>query len=372
MNRFSNKHWRASRVVIDSLTGEDYRLKVLMDTPLNEVLTCIDSSDLVNPEDALRYLADLFIDNCGISLSMRGFADYCSAYWIKKLDMENNAEMKEKYHGAYTLGQILPYISEKYYDGLLDEYDSCAMTHQELRDMLFEQLEQHVDEKIKIILCAGIYDAIKTADYSWLYHYPIEKIEEGIVNFKDAELIHHRVVRDRKRLLPQANMRHHQNQTAVYKFSDEEVTHFAILNERLVELQHEVMEQVNVITQNLQQQIENGIHQYDTFCIEGFIYIEPFEKDPDNKLLEILTSRAKYTVIFTNDNTIQKALIEEINQEKHRYANWSGIFHQLEESRGLKLCRAFRYLFEDAEIFTIADIMKFKPEMFLPHVQINI
>ncbi|MCM1142508.1 MAG: hypothetical protein NC453_28395 [Muribaculum sp.] len=362
----------ANRVRLSSLIGEDNLLKELIEMPINKVMAYADKSEIVNPEEALRYLSDMFIENCGVSLSTRGFADYCSGYWIKKLDMEHNPEMNEKYHGAYTLGQLLPCVSDKYYDGLLDEYDSCAMTHSELRSILFTQLDQLDDEKAKTIICAGICDALNAPDYHWLYDYPIEKIEEGIINFKNNELIHHRAVRDRRRFLPLCNNYNSRRQFSPYKFSDEEVAHFIILNGRLVELQHEIMDHVKVITQNLQEQIEKGFHQYDTFCIEGYIYIEPFEEDPEDKLLEILTSCAKYTVIFTNDDSTQESITKNTNQENNWYANWSGIFHQLEESHGLRLCRAFRYLFDDAEIFTIADIMKIKPEMFLPHIQINI
>jgi hypothetical protein len=343
-----------------------------MDMPLSECLSYCEKANTVDPEDAICYLADMYIENCGVSLSMRGFADYCSNYWIKKLEMESNTEMSEKYHGALTLGQILPYVSEKYHDGLLDEYDSCVMSHKELRNILFEQIKNLIDEKVKIILCAGIFDSLLDPEYGWLYDYPIEKIEEGIINFKDVELISHRVKRDRKRLLPHLRGRRNQKLTKQYKFSDEEIAHFMILNERLVELQHEIMEQVKFITKNLQEQIEKGFNQYDTYCIDGYIYIEPFEEDHENKLLEVLSEHAKYTVIFTNDNTTQDKINDEIIKERHWYANWGGIFHQLEESHGLKLCKAFCYLFDESEIFTIADIMKIRPEMFMPHVEINI
>lgn len=251
----------------ESLLGEDDRQKELMNIPLNEILTYVDKSDMVEPEEALRYLADLFIINCGVSLSMRGFADYCSAYWIKKLDMDNNSAMRLKYNGAYTLGQMLPYLSDKYYDGLLDDFDSCAMTHQELRSTLFNQFEQTRDNRIRTILCAGIYHAIEDPNYGWLHNYPIEKIEEGIVNFHDEELIFHRVVRDRKKLLPKRNSLSPKAKCEwqAYQYSDEEVRHFIELNQRLVELQHEIMAQVKAITQNLQEQIENGYYQYEPF-----------------------------------------------------------------------------------------------------------
>lgn len=156
------------------------------------------------------------------------------------------------------------------------------------------------------------------------------------------------------------------------EFTEEEIAHFIILNDRLVELQHEVMDQVKVITANLQEQMEKGFHQYDTFCIDGYIIIEPYEEDVENELLATLCQFAQYNVIHANDNTPPERLADEINEERHWYVNWSGIFHQLEKSHGLRLCRAFCNLFEEDKIFTISDIMKIKPEMLLPDVKISI
>ena len=121
------------------------------------------------------------------------------------------------------------------------------------------------------------------------------------------------------------------------------------------------MEQVKVITANLQEQIEKGFHQYDTFHIDGYIIIEPFEEDDENELLKTLCQFAQYNVIHANDNTPPERLIDEINEERYWYANWSGAYHQLEKSHGLRQCGAFRYLFEESKIFTISDIMKIKP-----------
>lgn len=154
---------------VKDLMCEESRLRELMAIPISDILRYKDMAGSVDPEEALRYLADMFIDNCGESLGMRGFADYCANYWIKKLDLENNPALKEKYQDAFTLGRLLPYISDKYYDGLLDEYDSCAMSALELREELINMLETVTDEKVKIILCAGICDCLSWGDgISWL------------------------------------------------------------------------------------------------------------------------------------------------------------------------------------------------------------
>ncbi len=369
------------RSCVKDLMCEENRLRELMAIPISDILRYRDMADSIDPEEALRFLANRFIDNCGVSLGMRGFYDYCAGYWIEKLDLENNPALNEKYHGAYTLGLLLPYISDKYYDGLLEEYDSCAMSSVELRDILIEEIERETDGKIKIILCAGICDCLCDGDgFGWLNEYSMSDIESGIINFKNHNLIYHRQWKDFERYrtpdievgpdTPRGLRRLAERQPE--KFSDAEINHFIVLNDRLVELQHEVMEQVKVITGNLREQITKGFHQYDTFIIDGYIYVEAYEEDNTDELLNALSSFAKYSVIWSNDETSQEVLEDEIAEDVHWYANWGGVFHRLEKSHGLKLCRAFCHLFEESRVFTIGDIMKIKPEMLVPHVEINI
>lgn len=368
---------------VKELMCDEERLRQLMNIPISDILRYRDMADNIDPEDALRFLADRFIDNCGVSLGMRGFYDYCASYWIRKLDLENNPNLNEKYHEAQTLGQFLPYISDKYYEGLLDEFDSCAMDDEELRDILIDLLEQEENEKIKIILCAGICHCMSWANMGlkWLDRYSNADIEQGIINFEDKTLIRYRQRDDFQRYRSWQHIKITEDSPRGVRrlverwpeeFTEEEVAHFIILNDRLVELQHEVMDQVKVITANLQEQIAKGFHQYDTFCISGFIIIEPYDEDDETELLEILCQFARYHVIYANDDTPSEYLAEKISEDRHWYANWSGVFHPLEKSHELKLCRAFRDLFEEDEIFTISDIMKIKPEMLLPHIEINI
>ncbi len=370
---------------VKELTCENDRLQELLNIPISDILRYRDMADSVDPEEAIRFLADRFIENCGVSLGMRGFYDYCMSYWIEQLDLENNPHLNEKYHEAQTLGQILPYVSDKYYEGLLDKCDSCAMEARELRDILLDLLKTETDEKNKIILCAGICHSLPWTHRGlfWLDKYSQQKIEEGIINLKSRQLIRYRQSDDFQRYYRWVYRKIVKNDLTVQRqisenwpdeFSEKEVNHFIELNDRLVELQLEVMNQVKVITANLQEQIAKGIHQYDTFCIDGYIYIDAYDYDEDNadELLDTLCEFAKYSVIHSNDDTKIDCLESKIAIEENWYANWSGAFHSLEKTHNLKLCSAFRELFEEAEIFTIADIMKIKPAMFLPHVEINI
>lgn len=221
--------------------------------------------------------------------------------------------------------------------------------------------------KTKVIPCAGIVDAMRNyCDCNRLDEYPLKKIEEGIIHLKDRNLISFRCSRDKKRYARSA-------EGNTYRFSEAEVSHFIVLNNCLVELQREVMNNVKAITLNLLEQIAKGYYQYDAFSIDGYIYIEDYDDDREcDELMKTLSSFVKYQTIFSNDKTTEEWFDKYCSEYIHWYANWSGVFHQLEESHGLRVCRAFRYLFEDADVFMIDDIMKIKPEMIMTHIEINI
>ena len=375
------------RSSVKTLMCEDSRLYDLLMIPISDILRYRDMADTVDPEEALRFLADKYIDECESNSGLMGLStpyDYCADYWIEKLDLKNNPALNKKYHSASTLAELIPYISERYYDGLLKEHDTCPMNDIEIRETMEDWVFRNFDDKYKIIICTGLFQCLSNRQVTrcmfWLDQFlPIEHIEKNIIFYENRKLIRYRHSDDFQRFY---RWKHRKNQSRPGhryivenwpdEFTDEEVAHFIVLNDRLVELQHEVMEQVKVITANLQEQIEKGFHQYDTFCIDGYIIIEPYEEDVENELLETLCQFAQYKVIHSNDNTPPERLADDINEDMHWYANWSGVFHPLEKSHGLKLCRAFRYLFEEDEIFTISDIMKIKPEMLLPDVTINI
>lgn len=208
----------------------------------------------------------------------------------------------------------------------------------------------------------------------------MERLEEAIINSKSPTLIHQRFDRSMAKYISRPKISFEKNRNEkirkrmdkpVSPFTNDEIRHLGILNKCLVDLQHDVMSQVRTITLNLQEQIANGFHQYDSFVVEGRIYIEDMEADVDS-FLNILARQARYSVIMTNYRISSHVIDEIIAMENHWYANWSGIFHQLEESHGIKVCRAFRFIFEEAQAFTIEDIMKIQPEMFFTHVEINI
>ena len=367
------------REKVRALICENDILEQLMSIPVTETLSYSSKADSVNPEDALRYLAEMYIDNCGVSTGTRSFADYCAEFWINRL--KEDPELRAKYDEALTLVDFLPLLSDNYTEEI-DKYDTSIMTDTGLRDILVEELEEAPDEEAKIIICAGICDILPhISDDSWLDFYPKEAIEDAIVNFKHEKFIRHRCLKDIVKYFPSYNIPdtigrmpeklRKELEEPPCPFSEKEVRHFDELNNRLVELQREVMEQVKDITLNLQEQIAKGFHQYDTFYIEGLICIDNIEEDTES-LLNILADHAEYTVMTANDSTTQEQLEETIATDIYWYGNWQGIFKQLESVHGLKVCRPFCHFFDEFKIFTIDDIMKITPEMFISQVKIYI
>lgn len=358
------------------LLCENDILKTLMSIPVTEILSYSSKANSVDPEDALRYLSDMYIDNYGVSTGMCSFADYCAGFWIDRLKREAKPDIRSKYKDAEVLVDFLPLLSDNYSEEI-DKYDICFMSDIDLRAMLINELNNDIDEGAKIILCAGVCNILPNlSDDRWLNSYSMDKIEDAIINLQNETLIKYRCLKSIVSYYPfilknVPDGLRKELERAPHPFSEEEICHFELLNRRLVELQREVMEQVRDITLNLQEQIAKGYHQYDSFNVEGLIYIEDMENDVES-LLNILAGHAKYLVMVTNDSTTREEMEERIACDTHWYNNWSGIFHQLETEHGLKVCRAFRQFFEEPRVFTIDDIMKITPEMLFSQVEINI
>lgn len=366
---------------VRTLLCENNILEQLMSIPISEIISYSRKWGSVDPEEALCYLAEMYIDNCGVSIGLRSFADYCSVFWIDRLKHAADKNFGLMYGDSEHLFELLPFLSDKYTKEI-DKYDISFMTAVELRDILVDELESAPDEKIKIILCAGVCNILpQISNDCWLESYEIAQIEDAIVNFKEEKLMRYRYNKDIAKYRPRFRYSTTKNGTEQildkppYPFTEEEIHHFELLNKRLVELQREVMEQVREITLNLQDQIAKGFHQYNTFNVEGIIFIDNWNEDIDS-LLNILADNARYTVMVTNDKSNREDVdrfiaLGNIN-DNNWYGNWQGIFRQLESEHGLRVCRAFCKMFEEAEVFTIADIMKLKPEMLSSQVKIYI
>ncbi len=160
-------------------------------------------------------------------------------------------------------------------------------------------------------------------------------------------------------------------------FTDEEVGHLTKLNCRLVELTHQVFLQVTRIHKHLQAEVVSGNHDYDTFTIEGEIYIDSLypendEMPYDELQKQLIDSVKNYCVIVTNCHQSQSELDEAACRYINWWANWDGCFKELVRKHNVPICRAFKHLLDESHVFAMEDIMKLKPEQFQTNIKIYI
>lgn len=154
------------KALVTALLCDNTRLQEIMDIPISEILDYYSRADSVNPEDALHFLADMYIENCGISRGRRSFAEYCSEYWIKRLVAKQKNPDIESEESDVSFYELLPRYSDRYTPEV-DKYDTCLLTTVQLRDSLVEELQEAATESEKIILCAG---ALPCLSYDYNYN----------------------------------------------------------------------------------------------------------------------------------------------------------------------------------------------------------
>ena len=87
------------RSSVKELMCEDARLEQLMNIPISDILYYRDMANSVDPEEALCFLADKYIDECESNSGLWELNApyyYCADYWIEKLDLKNNPALNKK------------------------------------------------------------------------------------------------------------------------------------------------------------------------------------------------------------------------------------------------------------------------------------
>ncbi len=192
----------------------------------------------------------------------------------------------------------------------------------------------------------------------------LNALEKGIVLYEDECLMQAR----REKLWHQF----HENTKGF--FSDEEVCKLTELNCRLIELQHEVFNRVYRITAHLQKELAEGNTDFEDFCVEGSIYVEEFENEPELNALRnvLICALPDYTVLTASSKSTREKLDKYISAHIHWWANWEGNFKNLVSTHQIPLCRAFKELFDTNSTLALEDIVKIEPRQLMPHVEINI
>ncbi len=339
---------------IRTLMCETDRLAELMDVPMADVLGFADRADELDPRHALLILAQLYVENCGVSAGVRSVIYYAADYWMEKLNIRD------------TFNLLMPELSGEYkeYQEEYDRYDTIVLTCKKTRDIACKLLRDLDGDDAKIALCAGVMHDLQ--NNSWpsvaaIESRDLEDIESNIILLEDEELM-----KIRKKELW---YKHSSNGG----FTQEEVSHLVSLNCKLIELQHKVFNQVCRITIQLQKELAAGNNDYEDFNVEGWIYIEYSDDTAYDELLNVLIDAVpQYQAILTGSHTSQKDIDEKTCSHIHWWSNWDGRFKELVCKHNIPVCRAFKHLFDMDSPLTMEDIMKIRPEQLLTKVTVHI
>lgn len=109
----------------------------------------------LQPLVALRHLTELYMEQCGISLTLRTLVYEAGEFWLHRL-MQSSAEWKEKLgeRGEYLFWSM-QFFHEEYTLEEYEEYDITGLTDNEWRsacDYLIEELAQDIDRESNTIV----------------------------------------------------------------------------------------------------------------------------------------------------------------------------------------------------------------------------
>ncbi len=192
----------------------------------------------------------------------------------------------------------------------------------------------------------------------------LKALEEGIMLYEDECLMKAR----------RETLWHLFWENAKGIFSKAEVCKLTELNCRLIELQHEVFNRVYRITAHLQKELAQGNTDFKDFCVEGSIYVEESEDEPELNVLQnvLIGALPAYTVLTASSKSTLESLDKRISAHINWWANWEGNFKDLVSTQNIPLCRAFKELFDTNSTLALEDIVKIKPEQLMSRVKIDI
>lgn len=114
-------------------------------------------ADEINVEKALDLLIEIFLDNCGMSLSVRTVAENASFYWIERW-RENHPELPKDL-GMFEAMKLRSerYLKEK---ERFDKYDITVLQPMDLHKICLEMIDETDDITEPIALAAGVRPSI--------------------------------------------------------------------------------------------------------------------------------------------------------------------------------------------------------------------
>ncbi len=162
-------------------------------------------------------------------------------------------------------------------------------------------------------------------------------------------------------------------------FTDEEVEHIRLLNERLTALTIDTLEQASRICDDLQLKVEHGNKDYEGFKLKAFIKINghQFMMDDPNEMLLRIQYAKKFELIELSMDSSQEdrhallaRLKKTLTKGTEQMICWE--YAQLHDIHGIRFCEAFHWFTDVCSLFTLEDIMLLQPNNFESNIEISL
>ena len=162
-------------------------------------------------------------------------------------------------------------------------------------------------------------------------------------------------------------------------FTDEEVEHIRLLNDRLFALTIDALEQASRVCDDMERQVMQGNKDYKGFKLKAFIKMNGRQfmmDDPTEMLLRIQYAKKFELAELSMDRSredrhafiarLKKTLAENTEQ----MICWE--YSQLHDHYDIRFCEVFHWFTDVCSLFPLEDIMLLQPDNFESTIEITI
>lgn len=162
-------------------------------------------------------------------------------------------------------------------------------------------------------------------------------------------------------------------------FTDEEVAHIRLLNDRLSALTIEALEQARHICDDMDRQVEQGNNDYEGFKLKAFIKMNGRQfmtDDPTEMQLRIQYAKkfelAELSMDLSREDRHQRIarLKKTLAENTEQMICWE--YSQLHDDYDIRFCEAFHWFTDVCSLFPLEDIMLLQPDNFESTMEIKI
>lgn len=157
-------------------------------------------------------------------------------------------------------------------------------------------------------------------------------------------------------------------------YTEEQEAHLKTLEERVSELEQELFKQVATISRHIQSALDDGMEEYRTFMIYGYISFQPDETKTPKSIADKLMDVFPHTVVLTVEGRVEEDL--RLFKESIDDYDWHYLAHPEEYPADYKpKSRAYGNFIVGGmahDKFSIDDLMAIGPEDIISQVKIYI